>query len=234
MKLPRSLVASVATIALAGCQTMPSQPSQAQPPQQQAMSNNCKPLGGTNNSGSQPNSNTQNAMIGAAIGGLLGGVVGSKAANKSSVGARNGLLLGAMTGALIGSKYNSMIGVTEQPDGSVKLNIPGSVMFRSGSAEISPEFASTLDSVGGTIKEYCGVTGNIIGHTDSTGSAELNKRLSMDRARSVSSYLSARGVDPVRLSQDGRGPDEPVASNSTEAGRAQNRRVEIFVRPPAP
>jgi outer membrane protein OmpA-like peptidoglycan-associated protein len=144
------------------------------------------------------------------------------------------LLLGALTGALVGSKYNSMIGMTEQADGSVKLNIPGSVMFKSGSAEISPEFATTLDSVGGTIKEYCGVTGSIVGHTDSTGSADLNRRLSVDRARSVASYLTAKGIEPSRLQQDGRGPDEPVASNATDAGRAQNRRVEIFVRPPAP
>jgi outer membrane protein OmpA-like peptidoglycan-associated protein len=224
MTIQRSLVVVATALALAGCKTVPQQ--QASAPA------GCKPLGG--GSGSNPNSNTQNAAIGATIGGVLGGVVGSQASKKSSVGARNGLLLGALTGALVGSKYNSMIGMTEQADGSVKLNIPGSVMFKSGSAEISPEFATTLDSVGGTIKEYCGVTGSIVGHTDSTGSADLNRRLSVDRARSVASYLTAKGIEPSRLQQDGRGPDEPVASNATDAGRAQNRRVEIFVRPPAP
>jgi len=224
MKPTPFLVVAVTAMALVGCQTMPQQ--------QAAAPAGCKPLGGTNNS--KPNSNTQNAAIGAAIGGLVGGVVGSSASKKSSVGARNGLLLGALTGALVGSKYNSMIGMTEQADGSVKLNIPGSVMFKTGSAEVSPAFASTLDSVGGTIKEYCGVTGTIVGHTDNTGSADLNKRLSLDRARSVASYLVAKGIEPARLSQDGRGPDEPVTANTTEAGRAQNRRVEIFVRPPAP
>ncbi|MBX3605179.1 MAG: OmpA family protein [Piscinibacter sp.] len=227
MSVRRIAVITLSTVALAACQTMP---QQQQPQQISSTSGGCKPLGGSGGG----NSNTKNAAIGAAAGAVLGGLIGSSAAKKSSVGARNGILLGALTGALVGSKYNSMIGMTEQQDGSVKLNIPGSVMFKTGSAEISPEFASTLDSVGGTIKEYCGVTGTIIGHTDSTGSAALNQRLSQDRARSVANYLASKGIDPSRLSQDGRGPNEPIADNSTESGRAQNRRVEIFVRPPAP
>lgn len=228
MSVSRIALVSLSAFALAACQTMPQQQQTQQI--STAGQAGCKPLGGSSN----PNSNTTNAAIGAGIGAVVGGLIGSSAAKKSSVGARNGILLGALAGGLVGSKYNSMIGMTEQQDGSVKLNIPGSVMFRTGSAEITPEFASTLDSIGNTIKEYCGVTGQIIGHTDSTGSAALNQRLSMDRARSVASYLSARGIEPARLSQDGRGPNEPIADNSTESGRAQNRRVEIFIRPPAP
>jgi outer membrane protein OmpA-like peptidoglycan-associated protein len=225
MSVSRIAVITLSAVALAACQTMP---QQQQP--QQISSGGCKPLGG----GGGGNTNTQNAAIGAAAGALIGGLIGSSAAKKSSVGARNGILLGALAGGLAGSKYNSMVGMTEQQDGSVKLNIPGSVMFRTGSAEITPDFASTLDSIGSTIKEYCGVTGTIVGHTDSTGSAATNQRLSQDRARSVANYLASKGIDPSRLSQDGRGPAEPIADNSTEAGRAQNRRVEIFVRPPAP
>ena len=159
-------------------------------------------------------------------------MVGGSVAKKSSVGVRNGLLLGALTGALVGSQYNKMIGMTEQPDGSVKMDIPGAVMFRSGSSDISPSFAATLDSVASTIREYCGVTGTIVGHTDSTGTPDGNRKLSLDRARSVSNYLAGRGVESSRLQAFGRGQDEPVASNASELGRAQNRRVEIFVRPP--
>lgn len=231
MSISRTAILSLSVVALAACQTMPQQ--QQQQPQQisSAGAAGCKPIGG---SGSSPNSNTTNAAIGAGVGAVLGGLIGSASAKKSSVGARNGILLGALAGGLAGSKYNSMVGMTEQQDGSVKLNIPGSVMFKTGSADITPDFASTLDSIGNTIKEYCGVTGNVIGHTDNTGSAALNQRLSMDRARSVASYLSSKGIDPSRLTQDGRGPNEPVADNSTESGRAQNRRVEIFIRPPAP
>lgn len=220
-KLHRSAVIAITALAMAGCNTAPSRP--------EAGPGGCKPLGGE----SSKNSNTTNAAIGAVAGGVLGAVVGGKVANRSSVGARNGLLLGALAGGLAGSQFNSMIGMTEQNDGSVKLNIPGSVMFRSGSADISSEFASTLDSVADTIKEYCGLTATVTGHTDSTGTPEGNRRLSADRARAVSNYLVSRGVDPSRLQQSGRGQDEPVATNATDAGRAQNRRVEIFVRPPA-
>lgn len=215
MRVSRLATITVVAVALVGCQTAPPQGASA----------GCKPLGG--------NSNTQNAAIGAVAGAVLGAAVGGAAAKKTSVGVRNGALIGALGGALAGSQYNAMIGMTELPDGSVRLNIPGSVMFRSGSADITPAFASTLDSVAGTIREYCGLTGTIVGHTDSTGTPDGNRKLSSDRARSVAGYLVSRGVDGSRLQQFGRGQDEPIASNATESGRAQNRRVEIFVRPPA-
>jgi len=214
MHLGRVATIAITTVALVGCQTAPPMGATA----------GCKPLGGT--------SNVQNAAIGAVAGAVLGAAVGGAAAKRGSVGARNGALIGALGGALVGSQYNSMIGMTELSDGSVRLNIPGSVMFRSGSADISPAFASTLDSVAGTIREYCGLTGTIVGHTDSTGTPEGNRKLSTDRARSVANHLMSRGVDGTRLQQFGRGQDEPVASNATDAGRAMNRRVEIFVRPP--
>ncbi len=225
-QLHRFAVISLSAMALVACNTTPPQQAASTGP------GGCKPLGGTQQT-SSANSNTTNAAIGAVAGGVLGAVVGRSVANRSSVGTRNGLLLGALAGGLAGSQYNKMIGMTEQNDGSVKLNIPGSVMFSTGSATISPSFASTLDSVAGTIKEYCGLTATVTGHTDSTGTAEGNRRLSADRARSVANYLVSRGVDPMRLQQSGRGQDEPIASNATEEGRAQNRRVEIFVRPPA-
>ncbi|HMW17353.1 MAG TPA: OmpA family protein [Accumulibacter sp.] len=225
-QLHRFAVISLSALALAACNTTP--------PQQQTTAGpgGCKPLGGTQQT-TTANSNTTNAAIGAVAGGVLGAVVGRSVANRSSVGTRNGLLLGALAGGLAGSQYNKMIGMTEQNDGSVKLNIPGSVMFSTGSATISPAFASTLDSVAGTIKEYCGLTATVTGHTDNTGTVEGNRRLSEDRARSVANYLVSRGVDPMRLQQAGRGQNEPIATNATEEGRAQNRRVEIFVRPPA-
>ena len=220
MKPYRFAVVTLSAFAVAGCVTAPPQHVTA------PASGACRPLGGGGNS------NAQNAAIGAVAGAVLGGVVGGSVAKKSSVGVRNGLLLGALTGALVGSQYNKMIGMTEQPDGSVKMDIPGAVMFRSGSSDISPSFAATLDSVASTIREYCGVTGTIVGHTDSTGTPDGNRKLSLDRARSVSNYLAGRGVESSRLQAFGRGQDEPVASNASELGRAQNRRVEIFVRPP--
>lgn len=223
-----TLIGSALALALAGCKTLPEAQQQAAVAQTAAApgASGCKPLGGGN-------SNTTNAAIGAGVGAVVGALIGRSAADKSSVGVRNGALFGALAGALAGSQYNKMIGMSEQADGSVKLNIPGQVLFRTGSADVSPAFQQTLDQVGSTIVEYCGLTATVTGHTDSTGSHTTNARLSLARAESVASYLRSRGVDGSRLVAEGRGPDQPIASNADEAGRAQNRRVEIFVRPPA-
>ena len=225
--------AALAASALAGCQTIPTTSDSNVNAVSTALNNaaatpgepGCKHLGG--------NSDARNATIGAVGGAVLGGLLGSSVANTSSVGARNGALLGALGGALVGSQYNKLIGMSEQPDGSVKLNIPGAVMFRSGSAEISPEFGTTLASVGNTVREYCGLTATIIGHTDNVGGPELNQRLSNERANSVVSHLVRQGVRSDRLRAEGHGMGEPIASNASESGRAQNRRVEVYVRPSA-
>jgi outer membrane protein OmpA-like peptidoglycan-associated protein len=190
----------------------------------------CKPLnGGGNASASGPETAT---VVGAVGGALIGALAGRGMASNKSVGTRNGLLLGALVGGLAGSRYAASIKTVEQPDGSVKLDIPGSVLFPSGSFAINDGFKSTLDSVGRTINEYCGLRAEVIGHTDSVGRPADNKVLSMNRARSVVSYLGSIGVPGDRLMADGVGPDRPVADNATEAGRQQNRRVEIFVRAP--
>ena len=224
------LAASLSTAALTGCENLPAIGDSKVDAVSSAMNNasatpgqpGCKPLAG--------NSNTKNAVIGAAGGAVAGGIIGSQTTKTASVGARNGALLGAVGGALVGSQYNKMIGVSEQADGSVKLNIPGSVMFRSGSAEISPQFGTTLDSVGKTVREYCGLTATVIGHTDNVGSADLNQRLSIERANSVVNYLKSQGVQPDQVRAEGRGMNEPIASNTSDSGRAQNRRVEVYVR----
>jgi outer membrane protein OmpA-like peptidoglycan-associated protein len=227
----RRLVAALAAATLAACQTMPTVTGDATADAVAgAMTGaaarpgepGCKRIGG--------NSNTENTVIGAAGGAVIGGALGSSMTRTSSVGARNGALLGALGGAIAGSQFNKLIGMTEQPDGSVRLNIPGSVMFKSGSADISPEFAATLISVAGTVRTYCGLTATVVGHTDNAGSAELNQRLSNERAQSVVAYLARQGVAADRLRAEGRGMGEPIASNATESGRAQNRRVEVTVR----
>lgn len=230
--------AALTAAALAGCQTLPTTSDSNLNAVSTAINNaaarpgeaGCKRLGGNSNG----NSNAENASIGAVGGAVLGGLIGSSVANTSAVGARNGALLGALGGALVGSQYNKLIGMSEQSDGSVKLNIPGAVMFRSGSAEISAEFGATLASVGNTVREYCGLTATIVGHTDNVGAAESNRRLSNERADSVVSYLVRQGVRSERLRAEGHGMNEPIASNATDAGRAQNRRVEVYVRPSAP
>lgn len=167
---------------------------------------------------------TQNKTIGAVSGAVLGGVVGNQ------VGGRRSTVVGAALGGAFGYLIGSQVKVTEQPDGSVKLNIPGSVLFDTNSARINPSFAQTLDQIAGTLNEHPEAMVNVVGHTDSTGSADYNQRLSLDRATSVTNYLQGRGVAPGRLTPTGQGENMPIADNATAEGRAQNRRVEMYVR----
>ena len=167
---------------------------------------------------------TQNKAIGAVSGAVIGGVVGDK------VGGTRSTVVGAALGGAFGYLIGSKVGVTEQPDGSVKLDIPGAVLFQTNSAQISPDFEQTLDQIAGTLQEHPETSVTVVGHTDSAGAADYNERLSVKRATSVTNYLAARGIDPLRLSATGQGESMPVADNSTAEGRAQNRRVEMFVR----
>ncbi|MDE1998235.1 MAG: OmpA family protein [Burkholderiales bacterium] len=176
-----------------------------------------------------PNSQAKNATIGAVAGAVVGGLIGNRVADNRGVGTRNGALLGALSGALIGSQYKASISLTEMPDGSVKMNIPGSLLFETGQYAVRPEFQQTLNGVAKSLREYCGLQARVVGHTDNVGSDAINDKLSVERAQSVVSYLESTGVRPANLSAQGRGKHEPIASNDTAEGRAQNRRVEIFV-----
>jgi len=96
---------------------------------------------------------------------------------------------------------------------------------------VKPEFRNTLNDVASTLVQYESTYIDVYGHTDSTGSDAYNQTLSERRAQSVASYLSTRGVQSARLATRGFGESQPVASNTTEDGRAQNRRVEIRIVP---
>jgi len=176
-----------------------------------------------------PNSQGKNAAIGAVAGAAIGALIGSRVTDKRSVGTRNGALLGALAGGLVGSQYKASISLTEMPDGSVKMNIPGALLFETGESDIKPAFKQTLDQVAKSLREYCGLSARVVGHTDDVGSDASNDKLSLARAQSVANYLQSTGVRASNLSFEGRGEREPSASNETPEGRAQNRRVEIFV-----
>ena len=109
--------------------------------------------------------------------------------------------------------------------------MPGNITFASSSSDISSSFYPTLNSLVKVFKEFDKNGIDIVGHTDSSGSLELNMRLSQERATSVASYLTGQGVSGARISSRGVGPSQPIASNDTSAGKAQNRRVEINLRP---
>lgn len=183
---------------------------------------------------------TQTAVgtgAGAAAGALLGGAIGG------GRGAAVGAGIGGGVGAAVGYNWDMVkeklgmatkgtaVQVSEQKDGSLKVNVPGSVSFASGSASLDPKLFTTLDRIASTLNEYPETTITVVGHTDSVGGTESNRVLSGSRAAAVADYLGQRGVRRDRMVVDSRGELEPIASNETEAGRAQNRRVEMLVRP---
>jgi outer membrane protein OmpA-like peptidoglycan-associated protein len=173
------------------------------------------------------------AVGGAAVGLIVGG--GWKGALiGAGVGARAGGMAGSYMDKQEAKLRQQMAGtgveVVRMGD-NLTLSMPGNVTFAFDSAKLNPQFDPVLDKLAQTLSEYNKTVIQIAGHTDSTGSHEYNMKLSLQRADSVKAYLEGRGVPAARLVTIGAGPDYPVASNDTEEGRAQNRRVEITIVP---
>ena len=181
-------------------------------------------------------STQQNTAIGAGVGALAGAAIGHNATGAligAGVGAAGGYIWSknmeqkkqAMEQATVGSG----VAVVQTPDNQLKLNVPGDLSFDTGRADIKPNMRPILDQFANGLASQPNTEVRIIGHTDSTGSDELNDRLSTERAQATKNYLVSRGVDASHVIVAGRGEHEPVAVNSTDAGRARNRRVEIFL-----
>lgn len=178
----------------------------------------------------------RNTAIGAGVGALAGAAIG-RDAKGAVIGAGVGALGGYVWSQHMAQKKAAMeratmgsgVGVVQTPDNQLRLDIPSDVSFATGRADIQPRLRPILDQFANGLSSQQNTEVRIIGHTDSTGSTDLNNRLSLDRAESTRQYLVSRGVDGRRITIAGRGESEPVASNNTEAGRAQNRRVEIYL-----
>jgi outer membrane protein OmpA-like peptidoglycan-associated protein len=158
----------------------------------------------------------KSAMIGAAAGALVGGSVGYYM-DKQEAKLRQQM---AGTG----------VDVVRTGD-NITLDMPGGVTFAFDSSDVNSQFYPVLDKVAATLGEYNKTVIEVAGHTDSVGSDVYNQQLSEKRANSVAAYLSSHGVDRSRVVTVGAGEAHPVASNETETGRAQNRRVEITIVP---
>jgi len=127
--------------------------------------------------------------------------------------------------------------VSQTADNRLKLDIPSDISFDTNKAVIKPDFRPVLDKFAQSLNDNRGTNVTIIGFTDNTGTDAINYPLSLARATNTRDYLAARGVSSGRFAVEGRGARDPVASNDTPAGRAMNRRVEIYVaepQPPAP
>jgi len=174
----------------------------------------------------------EGAAIGAGIGALIG----------HGTGAAVGAGIGAVAGGLVGYNWKVVkedvqssgatslgIDVVEMPDGSLKVNIPSNVSFDTDKTDLKPALLPVLDSVARSLNQHPELRAKVVGHTDSTGALAHNQTLSVNRARSVTDYLSRQGVAATRLSIEGRGPNDPIGDNATADGRALNRRVEIYL-----
>jgi outer membrane protein OmpA-like peptidoglycan-associated protein len=181
------------------------------------------------------------ALGGAALGTGAGALVGGRSKRTEMiVGAGIGALAGGAIGAYMDKQERELrektagTGVDVVRNGDeLLLNMPAGITFATNSYTIEPRFQPTLDKVADVLAQYQQTYIDIYGHTDSTGSDSINIPLSQNRAAAVSNYLSGKGVARARLGTQGFGSSQPVASNSTEEGRQQNRRVEIKVVPVA-
>ncbi|WP_193408576.1 OmpA family protein [Tardibacter chloracetimidivorans] len=181
------------------------------------------------------------ALAGAALGTGAGAVVGGKSKRTEMiVGAGIGAIAGTAIGAYMDKQEKELrektagtdVEVIRQGD-ELLLNMPSGITFDTDSYSIKPEFRTTLDNIASTLGSYNQTYVDVYGHTDSTGADAYNMTLSRNRAESVAGYLATHGVARARIGTQGFGETQPVASNDTDAGRAQNRRVEIKLVPVA-
>lgn len=182
---------------------------------------------------------TSKAVWGSALGAATGALIGS---TQSSKGALIGGLAGAAAGGGVGyyldvqaAELRAELASTGvqviESDDNIRLVMPGNITFRTDSADINSSFYPVLNSVAKVLNKYSNSTVMVSGHTDNTGSAEYNLNLSKNRAGAVAAYLQGQGVKVSRFEVLGMGFSNPIASNSTADGRAQNRRVEIKIVP---
>jgi outer membrane protein OmpA-like peptidoglycan-associated protein len=189
--------------------------------------------------GQQKVSNTAGgAAVGAGLGALAGLAAGGNDRRNALVGAGIGALAGGAVGNFMDRQESELraqlasTGVSVTRIGNnIVLNMPSNITFASDQDTVIPAFYSTLNAVAIVLRKYNQTLIDVYGHTDSTGSDSYNQALSQRRANAVSNYLTTQGVSPQRLVATGFGESRPIADNGTEAGRAQNRRVEIQIVP---
>ena len=191
----------------------------------------------------QPNPN-QKAQQGALLGGLLGAGLGAVVSDDRAKGAAIGGVLGAAGGAVYGNMLdkqeaqlrqeldNDRVQITNTGDRLI-VTLPQDILFDVDSSAVRPGLRADLMTVAESLRDYPDSTVQVVGHTDNTGDAGYNQRLSERRANAVADVLMDGGVAFGRIQTFGRGENQPVANNLTEEGRAQNRRVEIVILPNA-
>jgi len=177
------------------------------------------------------------AIIGAGAGGAAGAAIG-KATGSTVRGAIIGAVVGGTAGAIIGHQMDKQAeelayelpGATVQRIGEgIAVTFPEGLLFGFDSDQVTPAARDNLRKFAASLKKYPNTRTLIVGHTDSYGSAEYNVNLSDRRAVAAANFIAGEGVDRDRIGTAGRGETEPIATNTSDAGRRQNRRVEVAI-----
>lgn len=187
---------------------------------------------------------TKGGLIGGAGGALIGAGIGALAGKGkgAAIGAAIGGTVGAGAGVLIGKKMDKQKAELEKIEGAqvesvtdannlqaIKVTFESGILFATGKSNLSETSKTSLTKFAASLKETPETDVTIYGHTDNTGTREVNVKLSNERAASVAAFLNSNGVATNRMKTEGKAFDEPVADNSTTDGRAKNRRVEIYI-----
>lgn len=186
--------------------------------------------------------NQSNATKGAAIGAVAGAIAGKATGNHKDkrlvIGAAVGALAGAAVGSYMDNQEKAMreelsgSGVKVIRDGDIlKLDIPAQLTFDINRSDIKSNLYPVFNDIAKVLRDYEKTMLVIAGHTDDTGPYQYNMNLSMARADAVKNYLMAQNVQSIRLETQGYGPNYPAVANTSDANRAQNRRVEIHIEP---
>ncbi len=185
----------------------------------------------------EPNRTANGAIIGAIVGAAAGTLAGGDDRRNAMVGAGIGALGGAAIGNYMDRTYQNLrerlagtgVGVERVSQSQIKLIFPADLTFDFNRDAVKSQFVGTLRDTGNVLRTYDQTTVDVIGHADSVGPDDYNLDLSQRRASNVASILQSGGVSSARILRAGRGESEPVASNATDSGRAQNRRVEVYI-----
>lgn len=209
------LLAGVALVGLAGCVQTPADPNDPNRNLRGGAITGAL-LGGAAGAMSGGDERLTKAAAGAAVGGLIGGAVGNQLDKQAEELRRD-----------LDARGTSIVNNGNQ----LMVTMPQDILFATDSASLRPDLQNDLYTMAASINRYPNTTIQVIGHTDNTGEAGYNQRLSERRASSVAAVLTQAGVSPSRIRSYGRGEDQPIASNLSVDGRAQNRRVEFIITP---
>lgn len=215
---PLIIASLIATLAITGCATTA---------QNGTESDHSRAVGG--------------AVIGGIIGGILANNTGGRSTGKTAIGVIGGAAVGGAIGNAMDQKEKKIRQISAERDVNameverlredlLRVSVSSEASFAFDRADIKPEFKPTLDKVAEVLRDDPNVRITIIGFTDSIGSEDYNQLLSERRAKSTADYLVSRGVAASQILSRGLGESEPRASNDTEEGRTQNRRVEIYLQ----